>query len=207
MTVYMPAVGGGAKSPLTLTAHPPGEVPLTLIGAPSQNNYDNLFMAKNPDNSDFFSIGPYGTIYQNIPSYPNQGEINSIYLPAGCQTALGCEVMIYPPGPNNSQGLWIDNTYNGVDVICMVLRFTTQVNDIIQFQGQAGAHLGGFDHLARPYLGPAPSFGGGTGPMMFIGNCTAAPSSAPSGGGVLYVATNGSLHYRGPTTDTQIAPA
>jgi hypothetical protein len=51
------------------------------------------------------------------------------------------------------------------------------------------------------------SFGGGTGPMLFLGNDTADPSTNPAGGGILYVSA-GALKYRGSSgTVTTLAPA
>jgi hypothetical protein len=51
------------------------------------------------------------------------------------------------------------------------------------------------------------SMGGGTGPMMFLANDTADPSSNPAGGGILYV-SNGALKYRGSAgTVTTLGPA
>ena len=52
----------------------------------------------------------------------------------------------------------------------------------------------------------AGSYGSGT-KVMFIGNCSAAPSTDPSGGGILYV-ESGALKYRGSSgTVTTICPA
>lgn len=51
------------------------------------------------------------------------------------------------------------------------------------------------------------SFGGGTGSVMFLANRTVAPSSNPSGGGVIYV-ESGALKYRGSSgTITTLAAA
>ena len=50
------------------------------------------------------------------------------------------------------------------------------------------------------------SYGGGS-QVIFIANSTAAPTTNPTGGGVLFV-ENGALKYRGPSgTVTTIAPA
>lgn len=52
----------------------------------------------------------------------------------------------------------------------------------------------------------APSFGGGSG-VQFIGNAATAPTSNPTGGGILYVEA-GALKYRGSSgTITVLAPA
>lgn len=51
------------------------------------------------------------------------------------------------------------------------------------------------------------SYGSGVG-VIFIAQRTTAPSGTPSGGGLLYVDTDGSLHYKGTAgTDTKIANA
>jgi hypothetical protein len=54
----------------------------------------------------------------------------------------------------------------------------------------------------------APAYGGGAGPMMFLGNINTAPTAAPSpAGGVLFV-QGGALKYIGSSgTVTQLAPA
>lgn len=50
------------------------------------------------------------------------------------------------------------------------------------------------------------SYGGGT-HVIFIANSTSAPTTNPTGGGILYV-ENGALKYRGPSGSvTTIAPA
>ncbi len=51
----------------------------------------------------------------------------------------------------------------------------------------------------------AASYGGGLG-VFFMANRNTAPTSSPSGGGILYV-ESGALKYRGPTTTTTIAIA
>jgi hypothetical protein len=52
----------------------------------------------------------------------------------------------------------------------------------------------------------APSFGGGDG-VQFLGNAATAPTSNPTGGGILYV-SGGALFYRGSSgTITPLAPA
>lgn len=56
-------------------------------------------------------------------------------------------------------------------------------------------------------IGASPTYGSGTGPMAYLGNATTAPTSNPTGGGILY-AEAGALKYRGPSgTITTIAPA
>jgi hypothetical protein len=47
-------------------------------------------------------------------------------------------------------------------------------------------------------VGGSGSFSGGSGPMIFLANDTADPTSAPSGGGILY-SSAGVLTYRAPT--------
>lgn len=56
-------------------------------------------------------------------------------------------------------------------------------------------------------LGAAGSFGSGAGPMVFLANSTTAPTTNPTGGGILYVSA-GALKYRGTSgTVTTIAAA
>lgn len=67
----------------------------------------------------------------------------------------------------------------------------------LALQTAAGGNLGVFT---------ANQFGGGTG-VIGIGNCTSAPNSSPTGGGVIYV-ESGALKFRGSSgTVTQLAPA
>lgn len=52
----------------------------------------------------------------------------------------------------------------------------------------------------------SPNYGGGAG-VFFLENCTTAPTTTPSGGGLLY-SSAGALHWLGSSgTDTVIAPA
>lgn len=53
--------------------------------------------------------------------------------------------------------------------------------------------------------GTSPNFGGGV-LVVHIADATTTPSTFPTGGGILY-ASGGALRWRGPSTDTQIAPA
>lgn len=56
-------------------------------------------------------------------------------------------------------------------------------------------------------LGTSTEFGGGTGVMMAIKNCATAPTTNPTGGGILYV-ESGVLKYRGSSgTVTVLGPA
>lgn len=68
----------------------------------------------------------------------------------------------------------------------------------------SGQPLAGFDAGGRLFIGGTAvtagqggSWGGGTGPMMFLANDTADPTTNPTGGGILYVSA-GALKYRGP---------
>ena len=63
-----------------------------------------------------------------------------------------------------------------------------------------------FDPSSNIGLWTTDQFGGGT-KVIGIANATTAPTTTPTGGGVLY-ATNGELHWLGSSgTDTTIAPA
>lgn len=71
--------------------------------------------------------------------------------------------------------------------------------------------LGGDLTIANPgaqfALGGAGSFGGATGTAIFLANVTSAPSTNPTGGGILYTQA-GALKYRGSSgTVTTIAAA
>jgi hypothetical protein len=68
--------------------------------------------------------------------------------------------------------------------------------------GPAQCQFGG-----RVAVGGAGSYGGGAGGVVFIANATTAPTTNPSGGGVLYV-ESGALKYRGSSgTVTTLGPA
>lgn len=68
--------------------------------------------------------------------------------------------------------------------------------------GALGLELRGYNYA----IGGAASAGGGQG-VIFIANCTTAPTTNPTGGGIFYVEA-GALKYRGSSgTVTTIAPA
>jgi len=83
----------------------------------------------------------------------------------------------------------------------------SQSADLFDIKNSAAAVLAGFDSTGRPFVGATPSWGGGTGPMMFVGNDTADPSTNPTSGTILF-SSAGVLKARTPDgTVTQIAPA
>lgn len=61
----------------------------------------------------------------------------------------------------------------------------------------------GIDFSKVTFTGPAIKLPGAS---IAMAPMATAPA-AVAGEGMLYIATDGSLHYRGPTTDTQVAPA
>lgn len=96
----------------------------------------------------------------------------------------------------------------GTGIIPLALRgFSGQTADLQQWQNSSGTVLGAVGSDGRLAIGSAGSFGSGTGGVVFIANATAAPSTNPTGGGILYVAS-GALRYRGSSgTVTTIAAA
>jgi hypothetical protein len=84
---------------------------------------------------------------------------------------------------------------------------STQTADLIQWRSNTPAVLGGVNGAGQMYFGAAPSFGSGTGPMLFLGNDTADPSANPTGGVILF-SSAGVLKVRDPSgAVTQIAPS
>src|SRR5262249_28051184 len=79
----------------------------------------------------------------------------------------------------------ISNTAS-TDIALDLRRAASQSALASQIRDNSANVLSGFDPPGRPFLGASPSFGGGTGPMMFLGNDTADPSSNPIGGTILY---------------------
>jgi hypothetical protein len=86
----------------------------------------------------------------------------------------------------------------------------------IYFAGQTVSIYGASNALRTPndfvaggqfVVGGPGSFGGGTGPMVFLANDTIDPTANPTGGGILFV-SSGVLKARTPDgTVTQIAPS
>ncbi|HSS09400.1 MAG TPA: hypothetical protein VLL25_05920, partial [Acidimicrobiales bacterium] len=188
-TVTVPAPGGpgaGAVSPLTLTANEPTETPLTVNNAIGQSA-DLLDV--NAVGSNYLKVTSVGTFQQQMPAgYSDQITgmlvINPNYDPGGDQRFPGVMVSTYNYGKPGTLGLVIWAT-------------ATQTADLLRtVSGPTPTVLGGIDAGGRPYYGPTASFGGGTGPMLFLANATTEPTTDPVGGGILYV-SDGALKYKG----------
>jgi hypothetical protein len=173
-TVWKPlGGGGGAVSPVTLTAHTPTEVPLTVEAAASQTA--DLFDVTNSAGIVMFSVQKNGTLKGAVG-----GDLNLI-------SDANYNVVLTPGGA-------------GAVIVPKQASFTSTVG-----------HNGNFDYGISPLgvnagAGP-PSYGGGSGPMIFLANDVADPTTNPTGGGILFVSA-GALKYRGSAgTVTVIAPA
>jgi hypothetical protein len=93
------------------------------------------------------------------------------------------------------------------DIALILTMAASQSADALRIRNSAFTVLAGFNASGQFYLGAAPTYGGGTGPMVYLGNDTADPSANPTGGTIIYSAA-GVLKARTPDgTVTQIAPA
>lgn len=161
MGIYIPSGGGGgAASPLTLTAHNAGEIPLTVSAAPGQTADVLDIIAQAPLSNYGWRFLPNGLLENNrngqVAYWGSDSAGNSVIQGAGGTT-----------------NLWV--IYDGRLAIGT---------------GQPGG------------------WGGGVGPMIQLGYASVAPTAPGTANwGIIYISTSGALHYRGPTTDTQIAPA
>lgn len=112
-----------------------------------------------------------------------RGHIGSGF--SGSQGFLACATTENWSSTNRGTRLFFSTTANGTTTLSIRLR--------IEEGGQIG--FGGA------------SYGSGVGAVVYIANATTAPTTNPSGGGVLYV-EGGALKFRGSSgTVTTIAPA
>jgi hypothetical protein len=71
-----------------------------------------------------------------------------------------------------------------------------QTSDVTRLQIETNGNIGFNGNIYSNGVG-----------VLHIGNATTTPTVFPTSGGILYVTASGALHWRGPSTDTQIAPA
>lgn len=187
-TAWKPVTAGvGAASPLTLTANTSTEIPLTINAAAGQTA-DTLDV-KDSGGHILFKLGAGPGTAQGLtvlsPGAFGRGVFVGQNLFSGGETNLG----VVAVGTNST--FYVGNEASPGDMV-----FRTGGGTVAVMSGAHQIALGG--------LG---SFGGGGGPMVFLANCTAAPTTNPTGGGILY-AEAGALKYRGSAgTVTTIAPA
>lgn len=77
-----------------------------------------------------------------------------------------------------------------------VSTLTVDDNGVGTAGGATLAVTGSITTSVRAAIGGSGSFGGSAGPALFLANVTTAPTTNPSGGGILYV-ESGALKYRG----------
>lgn len=95
---------------------------------------------------------------------------------------VGGVIRIRPNAANDTAALWVGPNAGA-------LTHT-------QLYSGGGGELDLVGPVSVGLIDTAPTYGGGTGPMMFLANDTADPTAAPVGGGILYVST-GALKYMG----------
>jgi hypothetical protein len=152
--------------------------------------------------------GVWSNIFEGI--FTVEGGINSIFL---ARTDGGVDFLFAAndaasagyigTGSNHSFGLYSNN----------IQRVIIQSSgDVLPAADNTYAFGGSSNRWANIYAynltvgQSAPSFGGGLG-VQFLGNAATAPTSNPTGGGILYVEA-GALKYRGSSgTVTVLAPA
>ena len=71
-----------------------------------------------------------------------------------------------------------------------------QTSDVTRLQIETNGNIGFNGNIYSNGVG-----------VLHIGNATTTPTVFPTSGGILYVTASGALRWRGPSTDTQIAPA
>ena len=71
-----------------------------------------------------------------------------------------------------------------------------QTSDVTRLQIETNGNIGFNGNIYSNGVG-----------VLHIGNATTTPTVFPTSGGILYVTASGALHWRGPSTDTEIAPA
>jgi hypothetical protein len=214
-------LGGGAASPLTLTANTATETPITINGAAGQtadlldikNNAGTVTLAANPA-GNLTLRNASGTVARLVPGF--SGSLGTgLLVDSGGGSPIPIYISAIGPtqikvnAPPTTLGTVAANTVSSTGNPVFVSN---------PVAGQTAAHFQGLvpgsaavDSQILPAgqlaLGNAGTFGGGGGPMVYLANCTAAPTTNPTGGGVLY-AEAGALKYRGSAgTVTVIAPA
>jgi hypothetical protein len=203
--------GSGAVSPLTLTAHTATETPLTVVAAAGQTA--DPFEVQVPGAT--VGVDHSGAIYGSASTFNWYCGPLTASLDAG--TANGLTIKA------NNAGV-ADIGFVGSGVATAVIRVEGRAGSYVdpantegEFQFTPATYHG----IKRAWIGQVASgvnsnfaigaapghFGGGTGPMLFLANDTADPTSNPAGGGILFV-SGGALKYRGSSgTITTLAPA
>jgi hypothetical protein len=202
--IFTSATGKGVLlgSATTITAAGPALVPLTVTAAAGQTA--DLFDISNSSGTVVTKFTKDGVLVVGSAQMTATNQFTS--YPGYATIDVFGKLDIYPnynTTSNSFPGLLI-NTYNYgiVNGIGQVIWLAAaQVADAFRIvSGATPTVLAGMDFAGRPYYGPAPSFGGGTGPMIFLGNDTTDPTSAPTGGTILHTNPTYALAVTGPTS-------
>jgi hypothetical protein len=197
-----PATNANVVAPLTLTSTATTMVPLTLVGAASQS-YD-LLDIKNSGGSTLAAIDSTGALY--APSVGGFNGNDRVYFPAGNYVSVAQYLSVGTSAATNIGQLSAYPTTTGTTGLGIQLK-ASHTADALTIYNSGGSALVGFNNIGQLYLGSTQSFGGGTGPMIFLNNDTADPGSNPFGGVILY-SSAGVLKARTPSgAIVQLAPA
>lgn len=199
--------GTGTTNGLALTIQ--GQAGQAQTGSNANNNGGNLvFSSGAPGTGGSGAAGVAGSILMNVPSATGTTAVWAIQ-DGGTTVVQSAFLTGFAP---TYGGFWM-----GSGVTPTTLNYTiigannvTQVNagaSLIFLVGNSTTSTGGlFNNSGLQLFAGAAAFGGGSG-VLGITNRTTAPSSNPSGGGVLY-AEAGALKWRGSSgTITTIAVA
>jgi hypothetical protein len=212
--------GAGLAPPALITGTNPATVPLTVQGAASQSA--DLFDVKNSDGTVAVTVNSAGQIStpktelilaQTGDSFGTTilrlrnraGSAGAIFSNSGLnlvdfgfQPSTAAQANLRMEG-RSAQLVDAGNaTYGEIQII---MNAQSAGPDHAWF-GQVGAGV-----LGRFAVGGAGSYGGGAGPMIFVANDTADPTTNPTGGVIIFAAA-GVLKARTPNgTITTIAPA
>jgi len=183
----------------------PGKVPLVIKQAPSTTS-DSL-QIKNSSGTVLYGWQSNGMPYQPNTWVMTTGD--GLTNGPAFSTPSGqyyCRLSLTSTGYNREMAIQAGD----VNAILGSLRSTATVFSGIAFMPTNGTAVAAITPAGGAVFGGTLStaLGGGTGPILFIGNDTADPNANPTGGTLLFSSTAGTLKARTPDgTVTQIAPA
>jgi hypothetical protein len=191
----------GVAAPLVLTAPTATTVPLTLVGAASQSS--DLLDVQSSGGSTLAAIDATGALYG--PSVGGFNGNDRVYFPAGNYVSVPQYLSVGTSAATNSGQLTVYPTTTGTTAIAVSLK-ASQTGDALTIYNSGGSAVLGINATGQLYMGSSQSFGGGTGPMLFLNNDTADPGSNPFGGVVIF-SSAGVLKARTPSgAIVQLAP-
>lgn len=169
--------GTTPTSPFTLTAHNADETPLTLVATSPQNA--DLFDVKNASLQNVMSVDATGAL-STKRTYIGPPSIDATPLTVYARSGATTSLMeLFDSAGNKAVYVGPDGTFYG--------------------KGLNSNRLG--------VSSAAPTFGGGAGPMIFLGDDTSDPTTNPVGGVILYSRGGGFFRARHPNgTVMTLAP-